>query len=477
MQNLRKSDQIAIALEGLLREMEVGQRLPGEHVLARNLGCGRSTLRQVIQGFEQQGILERRQGAGTWLNRLPDQMPSEEMVELWPKSFSLLDRLGHGTWDRFDSMDTAVRLVDQEEGPAAWLPSTLLGTGAMRTSARPSLNYLDYPYFAEQADAGAAADLTDDCQSLPIFEKIEPWAWQLAQRKGRVMGVPVYASAMGIWLERDALDQIGLMDIMPTSWEQLTDMLCRLVSSTGKRLAMTPTSNAVNLLGTLTALAGGALQHDENELDAASNMQAVTKVVDWLNDLLHRQRIVDFSMTFGQTRYRRIQSKLLGFIHGLSALDQRWAKSDRLNRFAFIPFPPMSKEAACRYPMVIRLCMMNRHLAGDRLFDAFKLMDRLLDESFAQKRCEAGQHLSLTYRDIWQWPQRPNWLDANKPAWQQIMQHELTGLSSPAGLNESQTLSLWMRIVQGEFDTSVRDRTDLIVEALRGYRRGIVNDS
>ena len=46
---------------------EPGEQLPPEPELARQMGVSRSTLREAMRSFEAQGLLMRRQGAGTFV--------------------------------------------------------------------------------------------------------------------------------------------------------------------------------------------------------------------------------------------------------------------------------------------------------------------------------------------------------------------------------------------------------------------------
>lgn len=55
----------------ILDRTEPGQFLPSEPALARKLGISRSTLREAMRTFEEQGRIVRRQGVGTYVARPP----------------------------------------------------------------------------------------------------------------------------------------------------------------------------------------------------------------------------------------------------------------------------------------------------------------------------------------------------------------------------------------------------------------------
>ena len=51
----------------ILRECEVGDKLPNEHALAEKFGTGRSTIREVMKGLEKMGMVTIRHGSGTYV--------------------------------------------------------------------------------------------------------------------------------------------------------------------------------------------------------------------------------------------------------------------------------------------------------------------------------------------------------------------------------------------------------------------------
>jgi DNA-binding FadR family transcriptional regulator len=64
------SDQIAGQLEGMIADgtLQPGERLPAERQLAERLGISRPSLREAIQKLASKGLLNTRQGGGTYVS-------------------------------------------------------------------------------------------------------------------------------------------------------------------------------------------------------------------------------------------------------------------------------------------------------------------------------------------------------------------------------------------------------------------------
>ncbi|MBY8886719.1 FadR family transcriptional regulator [Streptomyces sp. PTM05] len=67
-------DTVVDALRAQLTERawKVGDRIPTEHVLAEQLGVGRNTVREAVRVLVHAGLLESRQGQGTFVRSTAD---------------------------------------------------------------------------------------------------------------------------------------------------------------------------------------------------------------------------------------------------------------------------------------------------------------------------------------------------------------------------------------------------------------------
>ncbi len=79
-------------LAALIAKSPAGTRLPSEPDLAADLGVSRSTLREAMRTFETQGLIRRRQGAGTFVVGQPPVI--ESGLEVLESMLTLARRSG-----------------------------------------------------------------------------------------------------------------------------------------------------------------------------------------------------------------------------------------------------------------------------------------------------------------------------------------------------------------------------------------------
>jgi GntR family transcriptional regulator len=76
----------------LIGKVKPGGKLPSEPELAKMLGVSRATLREAMRAFEEQGLIRRRQGVGTFVVR--HQQVIETGVEVLESIESVAARIG-----------------------------------------------------------------------------------------------------------------------------------------------------------------------------------------------------------------------------------------------------------------------------------------------------------------------------------------------------------------------------------------------
>ncbi len=79
-------------LAALIAKLPPGSRLPSEPDLAAELGVSRATLREAMRTFETQGLIRRRQGAGTFVVGKPPVI--ESGLEVLESMLTLARRSG-----------------------------------------------------------------------------------------------------------------------------------------------------------------------------------------------------------------------------------------------------------------------------------------------------------------------------------------------------------------------------------------------
>lgn len=74
--------RLTAELSSLISRTPAGQQLPSEPELSKQLGVSRATLREAMRSFETQGMIRRRQGAGTFVvGKVPVMESGLEVLE------------------------------------------------------------------------------------------------------------------------------------------------------------------------------------------------------------------------------------------------------------------------------------------------------------------------------------------------------------------------------------------------------------
>lgn len=109
---MKISDKVVQSLRMLIEEnhMQVGDRLPAERKLCEQLGVSRSSLREAISQLSSTGMLVSKVGAGTFLQQLPSNWSTYQIVE------PLSNLIDEDPAYRFDVQEARMIL----EGGTAW---------------------------------------------------------------------------------------------------------------------------------------------------------------------------------------------------------------------------------------------------------------------------------------------------------------------------------------------------------------------
>lgn len=153
---LSTTQRLHETLGNIIRGLKPGDRLPSEPKLANQLGVSRSTLREAMRTYETQGIIRRKQGAGTYVMHPSPVIESGlevlESIETLAKRIGLNVSMGEIQIDNRKASHqeqvalnlpesckviSIARIILTSGGPAAYLidilPEGILETGTLQT--------------------------------------------------------------------------------------------------------------------------------------------------------------------------------------------------------------------------------------------------------------------------------------------------------------------------------------------------------
>jgi len=129
-------------LAALIAKSPPGFRLPSEPDLAADLGVSRATLREAMRTFETQGLIRRRQGAGTFVVGKPPVI--ESGLEVLESMLTLARRTGLDVGPGQTSIEQV--MADKESAVALGVPegtSLVRVSRTMRAATRPVAYLVD----------------------------------------------------------------------------------------------------------------------------------------------------------------------------------------------------------------------------------------------------------------------------------------------------------------------------------------------
>jgi len=129
-------------LAALISSVQAGERLPSEPKLAEELGVSRATLREAMRTFETQGLIRRRQGAGTFV---VGQAPVlESGLEVLESIQTMATRMGLGV--RVKNLQVETALANEKQAGKLGVPLETALTRVSRvicTTDRPAAYLID----------------------------------------------------------------------------------------------------------------------------------------------------------------------------------------------------------------------------------------------------------------------------------------------------------------------------------------------
>lgn len=154
-ENSHPFQRLQAQLADLISSTEPGDRLPSEPELAKQLGVSRATLREAMRTFECQGLLQRRQGIGTFVVERKGVIESGlevlESIETMARKINLDVSMGNYKIEQISADDQmkevfaiprgaemvrVTRVILAEDRPVAYLvdllPITVIDPGDLR---------------------------------------------------------------------------------------------------------------------------------------------------------------------------------------------------------------------------------------------------------------------------------------------------------------------------------------------------------
>ncbi len=215
-------DQIA---SGLWRP---GDQIPSESELCRLYGISRAPVRQALKELEYEGVLVRRSGAGTFVNRYVSPAPQNVPIQMMCSDShwgDFLQRVEQEWNAAHPQRAISFRVEVVSHTHFYELLSAAVGRGAA-----PDVAMVDCVWVAGLAKSGflyPLEDLSAPNNHLGFGKDLYPAFVAANSYRGHLFGLPVKADLSVLWYRKDWFDDEGLTP--PRDWDGLIEVARHLL--------------------------------------------------------------------------------------------------------------------------------------------------------------------------------------------------------------------------------------------------------
>lgn len=183
-------------LRQIINSTAIGERLPSEPELAQRFGVSRATLREAMRTFETQGLIRRRQGAGTYVT------PTTHIIETGLEVLESIETLAKriGLTVTMGELKVTNRLSSKEETVAMGLenPDEVVSVSrVILAENRPVAYLIDILPKKMTPDAFLQADFTGSVLDL-LLKRGDPPPMLSKTEILAVNAIPEVARSLGI---------------------------------------------------------------------------------------------------------------------------------------------------------------------------------------------------------------------------------------------------------------------------------------
>ena len=269
-----------------------GERIPTEYDLCDEFGVSRISIRHALSELVLEGLLQRRQGSGTYVE--------EERTTAGQTIKALVTE---DPW--IAPLEAAVAAYNEScNGPTVRLEIELLGRPQLRRNIlaavgrgeAPDLALIDWPWVAEFADLHFLHPLEElDREWMQMFRS-DLFAAFADEVVSPLYAIQPEANVSVVWYRRDWLEEAGIAP--PATWDELIDAARRLRRDSRPSLAFSGGTTAgetttYQLLPFFWAAGADLLTGREVGLD-----ERAVFALQYLVDLVHTHHVAPIETAY-----------------------------------------------------------------------------------------------------------------------------------------------------------------------------------